>query len=123
VELAQQLKDKGHRIIFATLDTPAETCIERVLARRAAKGNTKPFNPKLTLDKWETIKKTHEQLAADGWDCRMLSGDNALPQLLAWFQETTISREYEGNITAAMLARDVYKRDLADGAAKIRKGV
>lgn len=34
---------------FLFLDTPKEVCVERVLARRAAKGNDTPFDPEKTL--------------------------------------------------------------------------
>ena len=35
----------GDDFVFAFLDTPLEVCIERIMQRRAAKGNTKPFDP------------------------------------------------------------------------------
>ena len=43
--LAQEMKEAGHTYLFAFLDTPLEVCIERVKARRKAKGNDKELNP------------------------------------------------------------------------------
>ena len=43
---------------FAFLDTPVEVCIERVLARRAEAGNTKPFDPDNSLTgTWKSCQK------------------------------------------------------------------
>lgn len=41
---------------FLCLDTPVEVCYERILARRAKVGNTKPFND-------ENLKALHRQCA------------------------------------------------------------
>ena len=38
---ADKLKRKGHRMIFANIDTPVELCIERVEQRRMEAGNLK----------------------------------------------------------------------------------
>lgn len=43
--LAQEMKEAGHTYLFAFLDTPLEVCIDRVKARRKAKGNDKELNP------------------------------------------------------------------------------
>ena len=43
--LATELTREGHPYVFAFLDTPLETCIERVKFRRLAKGNQKELNP------------------------------------------------------------------------------
>lgn len=40
-----KLKAIGARYLDCYLSTPMETCVERVLARRAAAGNTKPYDP------------------------------------------------------------------------------
>jgi hypothetical protein len=47
----------GNRWIFAYLDTPLEVCLERILARRAAKGNTNPFDPE------KQVAPRHPQIA------------------------------------------------------------
>jgi len=44
----QEARGKG-RAIWAFMDTPFETCVERVLMRRLAKGNTAEFDPERTM--------------------------------------------------------------------------
>jgi hypothetical protein len=45
----------GDNYIYAFMDTPIETCLERVIARRKANGTTRALNPQLTRDKHDTI--------------------------------------------------------------------
>jgi hypothetical protein len=45
-------------------DTPLETCIERVRARRAARGETREFNPEGLAAKHATIARLKEEKAA-----------------------------------------------------------
>jgi len=52
----------GDKHIFAFLDTPLEVCLERVLARRAARGTTTPFNPANTEDKYKAIQRLRYRL-------------------------------------------------------------
>lgn len=58
--------------VWAFLDTPLELCLERVQARREARGVAKkPFNPKNTTQKWHDIKRVREKVLAQGrlvWD-------------------------------------------------------
>lgn len=82
VELAHNLANFGHQLTLATLDTPEDVCIERVKARRAGRGKTKPFNPANLQSKYRGIHKDHDRLAAEGVDCRKVSGDASLLNLL-----------------------------------------
>jgi predicted ABC-type ATPase len=86
---ADKLKRRGHRMIFAHIDTPAELCVERVKQRRLAAGNTKPFDPAKLLDKYQSILKSQEQLLAAGYDARILPHEEPLQTLLRWFEERT----------------------------------
>jgi len=86
---ADKLKRKGHRMIFAHIDTPAEMCIERVRQRRMEAGNRKPFNPEKLLDKYESILKSQEKLREAGYDARILPHEEPLQTLLRWFEERT----------------------------------
>jgi len=86
---ADKLKRKGHRMIFAHIDTPAEMCIERVRQRRMEAGNRKPFNPEKLLDKYQSILKSQEQLLKAGYDARILPHEEPLQTLLRWFEERT----------------------------------
>jgi hypothetical protein len=86
---ATKLKRKGHQMIFAHIDTPAELCIDRVKQRRLEAGNRKPFNPNKLLHKYESILKSQEQLLAAGYDARILPHEEPLQTLLRWFEERT----------------------------------
>lgn len=65
---------KDHGAIFAFLDTPWETCLERVLQRRAAAGNDKMFDPGKTMrSAYEQCHRSAELLTlAGGYDVRWL---------------------------------------------------
>ena len=84
---ADKLKRRGHRMIFAHINTPAELCVERVRQRRLEAGNPKPFNPKKLLAKYESILKSQEKLKAAGCDARILPHEEPLQSLLRWFNE------------------------------------
>lgn len=84
---ATKLKRKGHRMIFARIDTPAEVCVERVKQRRFEAGNMKPFNPEGLLHKYESILKSQEKLKQAGYDARILPHEEPLQTLLRWFEE------------------------------------
>ncbi len=84
---ADKLKRRGHRMIFAHIDTPAKLCVERVKQRRREAGNKKPFDPAKLLDKYHSILKSQEQLLAAGYDARILPHEEPLQTLLRWFQE------------------------------------
>ena len=86
---ADKLKRKGHRMIFARIDTPAELCVERVKQRRIEAGNPKPFKPDKLLHKYESILKSQEKLKQAGYDDRILPHEEALRALLRWFEERT----------------------------------
>jgi hypothetical protein len=65
---------KEHGAIFAFLDTPWDVCLERVLARREAAGNEKPFDPDKTMrSAYDQCHRSYELLTeAGGYDVRWL---------------------------------------------------
>lgn len=77
-ELANELGDYH----FCFLDTPEEKCIARVLARRKARSNYKPFNPRNVIKEhrssWELTKKS---LKDDGQSVIILNYRNPLPRI------------------------------------------
>lgn len=74
--------------VFAILDTPFELCVERVLGRRAARGDERPFNPKNTNDKYTQTHSTAKALrAAGGYDVRDIRHTHAFKDVLAIFQD------------------------------------
>lgn len=79
---------KKHGAIFAFLDTPWEVCLERVLARRAAAGNTKPFDPEKTMrTAYEQCHRSYELLEeAGGYDIRWLSWRDPITQLVGYLR-------------------------------------
>jgi predicted kinase len=63
--------------LFAYLDTPLEVCLERVQARRAARGDTRPFNPHNTILKYHDVLRTRRKIEDAGFQTVTLSGDVA----------------------------------------------
>lgn len=53
---------EGGESVFAFLDTPLQTCLERIKARRAAKGNLEPLNPHNTTVKFDNVARTKVQM-------------------------------------------------------------
>jgi ABC-type dipeptide/oligopeptide/nickel transport system ATPase component len=76
-----------HHVIFALLNTPADLCVRRVLARRRTVGNKRPFNPQNTSDKHRDIVRTQERLLRAGHDARILPHEEPLQTILRWFAE------------------------------------
>lgn len=60
------------RVKFVTLDTPLETCLQRVQARRNERGDDRPFNPKNTIDKYNQVKRAFELMEEGGRDIRWI---------------------------------------------------
>lgn len=50
----------GDQVVFAFMDTPLQTCIDRILQRRSARGVDKPFNPKNTISKYNCVLRSIE---------------------------------------------------------------
>jgi len=71
---------------FAILTTPVETCIERVKARRLARGDERPLNEKNTRDKWTQTMSTAKALDKLGYDVRAIDHTNAYEEVMAIFK-------------------------------------
>lgn len=65
-KMGEHSKKWGDDYIYAFLNTPVETCLERVLKRREENGSKNKFNPQLTIDKFNTIKRLKERVKAMG---------------------------------------------------------
>lgn len=74
-------------IIYAVLDTPLEVCLERVVQRRAAEGNTKPFKPDNTVSKWYQTRRAAALLFDEGKDVRSLPYTDAFNTVLSYLKE------------------------------------
>lgn len=66
------------------LTTPLEVCIERVVARRLAAGNLKPFNAKITEKRFETIERARKRLIALGANPVRCSVSQASKMVRGW---------------------------------------
>lgn len=73
--------------VFAFLDTPLDECLRRIAARRAAKGNFEPVNPKNTSVKHENVARTKAQMDKLGSRIRIVDIDHtqAVRQVLKLF--------------------------------------
>jgi hypothetical protein len=69
----------GHKAVFAFLDTPLQTCLDRIKARRAAKGNLEPLNPKNTAAKFDNVARTKVQMAKLGSSVGIVDIDHTRP--------------------------------------------
>lgn len=80
---------RGMGAIFAFLDTPWDTCLARVLGRRAEAGNDKPFDPDKTMrSAYEQCHRSHELLTlAGGYDVRWLDHTNAVGAVVQYFKD------------------------------------
>ena len=72
--------------VFAIMDTPMEVCLERVQARRTARGDERPFNPKNTKDKWVQTMSTAKALHKLGYDVRAIDHTNAFEDVMEIFR-------------------------------------
>lgn len=74
--------------VYTFLNTPMDECIVRVKTRRAAAGNTKPFDPINLVKKFESVVACYKNLRAEGsYDVRLLDYTNIHPALLSVLQE------------------------------------
>ena len=70
--------------VYTFLDTPMEECITRVKIRRTTAGNTKTFDPKNLISKFESVVACYKNLkAAGGYDVRLIDHKNIHPALVA----------------------------------------
>lgn len=72
--------------VFAIMDTPVQVCLDRVLARRKARGDDRPFNPKNTRDKWTQVHSTAKSLFNLGYDVRAIDNTNAYEEVMEIFR-------------------------------------
>jgi len=77
----------GNRHVFAFLDTPIELCIERVKARRLAKGNAKPLNEENTRNRVRKIETLKRKLYQQGRTVVTIGHHNAGGEVFALFCE------------------------------------
>jgi hypothetical protein len=89
--------DKGHvapilrenGAVFAFLDTPWDVCLDRVLKRREAAGNEKPFDPDKTMrTAYEQCHRSYELLTeAGGYDVRWLDWQDPVTAVISYLKD------------------------------------
>ena len=80
---------KEHGAIFGFLDTPWETCLERVLSRRLAAGNDKVFDPDKTMrTAYTQCFRSAELLSeAGGYDVRWIDWQDPVTTVVNYLKE------------------------------------
>jgi len=87
VDLAQDQKAKGRRVIYALLSPPWDVVLDRLTKRQAASDRVRktPFDPEKTVrSKHNGMVGTIEKLKAAGCDARTMNWEDPLPELLEW---------------------------------------
>lgn len=78
-------------VTFAFLRPPVEVCIDRVLARRAASGTTRPFKPDRLRATWGRLELHHRRFTEEaGARCIWLPWEDPLPALEALLNGSAI---------------------------------
>lgn len=73
----------GENYIYALLTTPIELCLDRVVLRRQENGSTNKFNPQLTRDKHESVRRAWENARDRGHTCVLINHTESIyPQLM-----------------------------------------
>ena len=87
--LDREFHAQGIPFIGAFLDTPLETCLDRVRARREAKGNMAPLNTKNTTDKWHDMRSVYDKaLKGSERDWKQVVGYTRTPLDARWVDHT-----------------------------------
>jgi hypothetical protein len=72
---------------FVILDTPVEVCLDRVRARRLARGDERPLNEKNTRDKWDQTMSTAKTMKKLGYDVRSIDHTRAFEDVMNILRE------------------------------------
>ena len=98
--LDRELFAQGIPFVWAFLDTPLEICLDRVRARREARGTETPLNVKNTTDKWHDMRRVFKKCTQgyeSDWkkvigykiaklDARWVGHENAVEEVSAWLR-------------------------------------
>ena len=68
--------------VYAILDTPLSVCLDRVRARRLARGDERPLNTANTEMKWKQTMQTAKTLAGLGYDVRVVDHGRAFEDVM-----------------------------------------
>ena len=94
VDLYNELTEHEEPFVFAFMDTPIETCIERIIQRRLAKGNMKELNTANTISKHESTQGVAKKFKQQGFDVRFINHKrDPVQQLVEILAEGSVSFE------------------------------
>jgi hypothetical protein len=79
-------KKYGNRLVMAYLDTPLEVCLQRVHARRAERGNTKPFKEQNVIDDYQRVEWNYAKAKREGFNVVDIDHTKALEQTLKYLK-------------------------------------
>lgn len=80
-DLATEMSEYGYKFLF--LNTPLNTCIARVVARRRRRGDQRPFNPNNLTRDWHCIwHRVRNKCLRAGHEVFVLQYTDPLPRLL-----------------------------------------
>jgi predicted kinase len=91
-EAMAKLQTKRITPVWALLDTPLEKCLERIGARRLARGKTEPLNPENTAQKHNAAWKSHDAILARGLRAEKIRHQRSYSDVLKLFG-VTVARE------------------------------
>lgn len=80
-------RELGQPYVWAFLDTPLEVCLDRVRARRIARGVTKELNPTNTTQKWGDMRRVAAKAKHAELDVRWLDHNKAVEEVLSWLRK------------------------------------
>jgi hypothetical protein len=83
--VTKTIHDTGEAV-FAILNTPLATCLERVQMRRDARGDERPLNPKNTKDKWQQTMQTARAMSEDGYTVVAIDHTNSFEEVFSVFK-------------------------------------
>lgn len=86
------LNKRKWKMVYATMDTPLEVCLERIKQRRAKKGVTEPLNPKNTEQKFKSGLADFKTLSERGFTCVWIDHKRPVKSVLQLF-DFALSRE------------------------------
>lgn len=81
--VGKAVKPFGDRVTLAFLDTPLETCIERVVQRRREKGNDRPFDPKNVVKDFGAVRNCRQNCIDQGFHVVDLDHHDAIKKVLS----------------------------------------
>lgn len=82
IDTCKRFAQEHDRTVFILLDTPDTVCIQNVLKRRKAKGNTKPYSPDNLHRKARSARSWANNLEASGLEVHRLQYREAYTLIL-----------------------------------------